>query len=167
MGVLVQGIGSTRAPSMWTWLWLLIHPTLPSKLGNNDTKNMVRKVWSSSCAASNSCANCFQGMGVNLVCFPCSPTSTDHIHTTLLVLHWQISDESSAKIGLGIGPLMIWLWLSEVHVCWFLNWIYRPCHLSFLVLFKCTIDCGVVDVRSPISFNHHVFCNGVCSLILT
>lgn len=36
---------------------------------------------------------------------------------TRLVLHWQIYTKTYAKIGLEIKPLLIWLGLSEVHVC--------------------------------------------------
>ena len=42
--------------------------------------------------------------GCYSVRFSCSPASTVWIHTTKLVLHWQIYDEGIAKIGLISRP---------------------------------------------------------------
>ena len=55
--------------------------------------------------------------GCYLICFSWSSTSTDQILHNKLVLHWQIYDETCAKVRLRIGLTMIQLWLSEVHVC--------------------------------------------------
>ena len=45
--------------------------------------------------------------GCYLICFPCSPTSTNHIHTTKLVMQYHIYDERFVETKLETGPLMI------------------------------------------------------------
>ena len=67
--------------------------------------------------------------------FPCSPTSTDSIYTIKLVLDQWIYDETYVKkIGLKIGPILIWLWLSGMHLCWFLTWMHKLGPLSHMRL---------------------------------
>ena len=47
-------------------------------------------------------------VGVVLLCFSYSPSSTDHIYITKLMLqHKQLYDETYVKIGLKIGPPLI------------------------------------------------------------
>jgi hypothetical protein len=56
-------------------------------------------------------------VGVIWFLFSCSLTSTGYLYTTILMLQWQIYDETYAKTGLKIGPPQLQLWLSEVHDC--------------------------------------------------
>ena len=51
--------------------------------------------------ASNKVYGCY------LVHLLCSPNSTIKIHTTKLVLHYQIYDETFARLGLKIKPPLI------------------------------------------------------------
>ena len=69
---------------------------------------------------------------VGVVCFvfSCPQTSTDWIYIMRLVLHQQIYDETSAKVGLKIEPPLVYLWLLEMHVCWFLDWIQKSSQLK-------------------------------------
>lgn len=62
------------------------------------------------------------------------------------------------KWGCKFDSLLLWLWLSKVHVCWFLNWIQWSSHW-----------CGVnnnIRSLSPISFMHLLFI-WILFLILT
>ena len=101
-------------------------------------------------------------VGVNWFRFSCSPTSSNQIYKTKLMLHQQIYDETYANIISKIGPTMIQLWLSEVHVCQFLNYIRRLSQL-----------CSLLSVEYLVRFEDIVqslldMCRyDVCSLILT
>lgn len=48
--------------------------------------------------------------------FMLSNFSTNEIYTTNLVLHLQIYDDASTKIGLEIGPSSMKLWLMKVRI---------------------------------------------------
>ena len=68
--------------------------------------------------------------GYYLVRFSCSPPPTDQItQPKMCVLPQQINLESFAPTGSKIRPPLIQLWLSEAHVCWFLNQIHT-CRFS-------------------------------------
>ena len=51
-------------------------------------------------------------MYVGVICFvfPCSPTSTDYIYTTRLMLHQQIYNETLAKSRLKIGRPLLFIY---------------------------------------------------------
>ena len=50
-------------------------------------------------------------------------------------VNYQIYNETYAKTGLKIRLPLISLWLLEVHVCWFPNWIHKS-HLCSLLNVK-------------------------------
>ena len=96
--------------------------------------------------------------GKNVVSFTsslsCSPTLANWIHTTKLVLHCHIHHKVWATLRWKVGPPMIHLRFSKVHVRWFLNWIYTSFQLCFVA--ECGVCCKLWR-HSPIHFNACVF----------
>jgi hypothetical protein len=91
------------------------------------------------------------GIGVEVcgcyyVSFTCSPTSTDEISTMEVVVHEQIHDEESTKIGLKIRPSLIESCrLLEVHACWFPNWKHKVTSLVFTaLLMEFSVICVII-----------------------
>ena len=66
-----------------------------------------------------------------------------------LALHKQNYDETFAKTITKIKPLLVQLWLSEVHVCWIYNWIHTSSQLCSLVTLE-------VKLRPPKFHLHQI-----------